>query len=344
MKKISILLTLFVLITSCSAEREKVFTIETIPLDEISIRAIDAVDENTLWFSGSDGQIGYTMNGGQTFKIDTISYDTLKPEFRSISVRDSIIHVLSIASPALLYRSEDYGDSWEIVYQEDNSAAFYNAMTISDSGFGVAVGDPIKKCLSVLVSKNGGKSWTKLSCDILPMTINGEAGFAASNSNVNIFGDNVWLVSGGSRARVFHSENQGESWRVYNTPIIQGGQMTGIFTSHFYNSTTGIIMGGDWNEKELQTENKAITTDAGRTWTLVADAKGPGYTSSVRYIPGSNGKELIAVGTPGISYSKDGGESWKKISEEGFYTIRFTRDGKMGWMGGADKVGKLIIK
>jgi len=103
-------------------------------------------------------------------------------------------------------------------------------------------------------------------------------------------------------------------------------------------------MGGDWSKKEQKTQNKAFTIDSGKTWTLVADGKGPGYRSSVRYIPGTNGKELIAVGTPGISYSKDGGKNWEKISEEGFYTIRFTKDGKMAWLAGANKVGKLFVR
>jgi photosystem II stability/assembly factor-like uncharacterized protein len=130
---------------------------------------------------------------------------------------------------------------------------------------------------------------------------------------------------------------------VYNTPIVQGGQMTGIFTSHFYDSQNGIIMGGDWNQKDKNTENKAITSDGGRTWTLTADGEGPSYRSSVRYIPGSKGKELIAVGTPGISYSKDGGMSWKKVSEEPFYTIRFVPDGKSAWLAGSGKIGKLEL-
>ena len=117
--------------------------------------------------------------------------------------------------------------------------------------------------------------------------------------------------------------------------------MTGIFSSHFYDSQNGIIVGGDWNQKNKNKENKAITKDGGKTWTLIANGEGPSYRSSVRYIPGSNGKELIAVGTPGISYSKDGGLNWKKISEESFYTIRFTPDGKSAWLAGPNKIAKL---
>ncbi|MEQ9278496.1 MAG: oxidoreductase [Balneola sp.] len=343
MKAFFFLTLILVATSSCSRNKEIDFQITTFEIPDVSIRAIEAIDKKTMWFAGSNGQVGFTKTEGLSFEIDTISYDKLRPEFRSIAVTDSAVFVLSIASPALLYKSTENEKNWKLVYKEDNPSTFYNAMTISKNGFGVAVGDPIGDCLSVIITENSGNNWRKIPCDSLPIVVTGEAGFAASNSNVNIVGDNVWLVSGGTRARVFHSENKGETWRVYNTPIVQGGQMTGIFSSHFYDSQNGIIVGGDWNQKNKNTENKAITKDGGKTWTLIADGQGPSYRSSVRYIPGSNGKELIAVGTPGISYSKDGGLNWKKISEESFYTIRFTPDGKSAWLAGSGKIGKLEL-
>lgn len=342
MKSLFTLTFLSVLLLSCSKPKETTFQFTSFELDGISIRAIETIDENTVWFAGSNGKVGYTENAGKSWIIDSIRYDTLKPEFRSIAVTDSAVFILSIASPALLYKSSDQGQSWELVYKENDPGAFYNAMTISKNGFGVAVGDPIEECLSVLITKNSGDNWAKVSCDDLPIIVNGEAGFAASNSNVNIVEDNVWLVSGGTRARVFHSANRGETWRAYNTPIVQGGQMTGIFSSHFYDTQNGIIIGGDWNEKSKNTGNKAITSDGGQTWTLIADGEDPSYRSSVRYVPGTNGMELIAVGIPGVSYSKDGGQSWRKISEESFYTIRFIEDGKFAWLAGSEKIGKMV--
>ncbi len=331
-----------ILILNCSSNKE--FDIVRHEIEGISIRAIEAIDGSTMWFAGSNGQVGKATykNGNFNIEMDTIRFDTLSPEFRSIAVTNHGVFILSIASPALLYKSEDKGKSWKIVYKEDNPAAFYNAMAISNNGFGAAVGDPVEECLSVLITENGGNNWTKLSCDVLPLIVNGEAGFAASNSNVNIVGNNVWLVSGGSRARIFHSANRGRTWRVYDTPIVEGGQMTGIFSSHFYDTEHGIIIGGDWNEKDRNTSNKAVTSDGGKTWNLIADGQGPSYRSSVRYIPGSHGQKLIAVGIPGISYSKDGGQTWKKISKESFYTIRFAKDGKSAWMAGANKVAKLV--
>jgi photosystem II stability/assembly factor-like uncharacterized protein len=329
------------LIISCSKSKEGTFTLKTFEIPDVSIRAIETIDENSMWFAGSNGKVGYTNDAGNTWVIDSIKYDTLKPEFRSIAVTDSAVFILSVASPALLYKTTDNAKSWTLVYKDEDPGAFYNAMTISENGLGVAVGDPIDECLSVLITENGGDNWMKISCENLPIVINGEAGFAASNSNVNIIGDNIWLVSGGSSARVFHSDNRGDSWRVYNTPVVQGGQMTGIFSSHFYDSQTGIIIGGDWNEKQNNMNNKAITTDGGKTWSLIANGKEPSYRSSVRYVPGTGGQELVAVGIPGISYSKNAGQSWTTLSDESFYTIRFSKDGNTAWLAGSERIAKM---
>jgi hypothetical protein len=45
------------------------------------------------------------------------------------------------------------------------------------------------------------EAWNKLPADKLPRTANGEAAFAASNTNIVIKGNNTWIVSGGMKAR-----------------------------------------------------------------------------------------------------------------------------------------------
>ena len=215
-------------------------------------------------------------------------------------------------------------------------------MEFADEQFGIAMGDPTDGCLSIIITKDGGNSWKKLSCDKLPTVEEGEAAFAASNGNIKVLDNHIWIVTGGKRARVFYSEDRGDSWSVYNTPIVQGGKMTGIYSVDFYDQHHGIIFGGDWENKEHNTSNKAITTDGGKTWQLVADAAEPGYRSSVRYVPETNGKELFAVGSTGISYSNNGGRNWKKVSDQGYYTIRFVNR-NMAWLAGNNKIGKLIL-
>jgi hypothetical protein len=65
--------------------------------------------------------------------------------------------------------------------------------------------------------------------------------------------------------------------------------------------------------------------------------------SSVRYVPGGEGKEIIAVGFQGIFYTVDRGQTWEKLSDEGFYTIRFVND-STAYAAGKYKLAKLTLK
>ena len=119
--------------------------------------------------------------------------------------------------------------------------------------------------------------------------------------------------------------------------------MTGIYTVDFYDNHHGIIMGGNWEKKSENYKNKAVTTDGGKNWKLVADHQVPGYISSVQYVPDSGGKKLVAVSTEGIYFSEDSGDSWKKISNKGFYALRFQNAGT-AWLSGNGIIAKMTLK
>lgn len=310
---------------------------------DCSIRAIAALDENTVWFAGSKGQYGYTKDGGKNWKIDSLKHPAQENlAFRSIAVTQENIFILSIASPALLFKSSDQGANWEVVYQENDSLAFYDAMAFWNDKMGIAMGDPTDGCMSIIKTIDGGNTWNKIPCEQLPVTVEGEAAFTASNGNIALAGDQAWIVSGGKQSRVFHSPDFGETWAVYPSPIIQGGQMTGIFSCDFYDEKTGIVMGGDWSKQAMNTGNKAITSDGGKTWKLIAEGEAPGYQSSVQYIGKNSADHIVSCGTPGVHYSADGGISWQRISTDGYYTTR--KAGDILWLAGNKKMARWPIE
>jgi len=306
-----------------------------------SIRALEVIGDDELWFAGSNGKVGYTQDGGASWRIDSISMDGNPLEFRSIAITGEAVFLFSIGSPAYLLKSMDEGKTWLTVYEENHPDAFYDCMKFWDDAHGIAMGDPTDGCLSIILTEDGGNTWHKLDCFNLPSSPEGEAAFAASNTNISLVGDHAWIASGGKRARVFHSPDRGKSWEVKDTPIQQGGKMTGIFSMDFYDERQGIIVGGNWENQEDNTGNKAITIDGGKTWQLLTDGQGPGYRSCVQYIPNTQGKGIIAVGIPGISISKDGGQSWEDIEQTYFYTIRFTSSGKVAWLAGKNKIARM---
>lgn len=307
-----------------------------------SIRAVQCIDANTVWWAGSNGLVGHTEDGGLTWQVDTLRHGGKALHFRSIAVTESATFVLSIESPALLYKTSDKGKTWNLVYQEDHAAAFYDALKFWNEREGIAMGDPTDGCLSILLTQDGGNSWQKVPCSQLPVAVAGEAAFAASNSNIALWGDHAWVVTGGAKARILHTADKGRSWTVTQSPLKEGGQMTGIYTVDFRDDLHGIIFGGDWNDQPSNVKNKAVTSDGGKSWQLLAEGAGPGYRSWVGYFPYRGGEDILAVGIPGISVSNDGGKSWQDVSTASWYAASFTDNGDACWLAGNNKLGKVL--
>ncbi|MGJ8666298.1 MAG: WD40/YVTN/BNR-like repeat-containing protein [Patiriisocius sp.] len=336
-----------ILFISCTSETRQPFisvTITEILSDSLSVRALAPQDANSVWFAANRGVVG--LLDGKIPKIATVKYEEKVLNFRAIAKTEKAFFVLSIENPAVLYKMDvanNEAQNMTEVYVENGEGVFYDAMNFWNEKEGIAMGDPINGCLSILITRDGGNTWNKLSCDVLPPIIEGEAAFAASNSNIAIVDDHAWIATGGKRARVFHSADKGKTWEVFNTPIVQGKIMTGIYSIDFFDETTGVIFGGDWEQQDFNEGNKAITKDGGKTWQLLSNGKGPGYRSSVKFVPNTNGQWLVAVGSPGISYSDNKGEDWVELSSEGFYAIEFVND-SIAFASGNNKISRLVFE
>ncbi len=346
MKHFSILFLITLFIFSCKKENTprsfESINITEFKQDSTSIRAIKAISENELTFAGSKGDISTTKDGGKTWNTIYLKYnDSITPHFRSVAYSKNGLYALSIANPALLYNIGFYGP--HLVYKEENEKVFYDSMKFFADGIhGIAVGDPTDDCASIILTSDGGITWGKLPCATLPKFEEGEAFFAASNTNIAVYNKTVWIASGGTKARILKSEDYGNTWMVYNTPIIQGDGPQGIYSIDFYDENNGFAIGGNYAKPNDNCANKAITSDGGKTWTLVADNQNPNYKSCVQYVPNTNGKEIFAVGKTGISFSNDGGHTWKEVSNDSYYTIQFVNK-NIAWLSGHQKIGKLVL-
>jgi photosystem II stability/assembly factor-like uncharacterized protein len=345
MKNIGILLTLLSILTACEKQyqpRETVkISIEKFKIDSASIRAIEIVNDSSVVYATSNGTIGILTGNGKFVASKKIITDTFVPHFRAIAYTKEAVFALSIGNPALLYRYKN--NEIELVYKEVHEKVFYDSMKFFDEMNGIAIGDPTDECLSVLITRDGGKSWGKMDCKNLPKIEEGEAAFAASNTNIAIVGVNAWIVSGGMKSRVFHTTDMGLTWKVYNTPIIQGKSSTGIYTVDFYNEKQGIICGGDYTDMHGNYTNKAITFNGGKTWEVVSENTEPKYVSCVQYVPNTQGKEVFAVSEIGIFYSKSSGRTWEKVSDDTFHSIRFVNENS-AWVSGNEVIAKVTIR
>lgn len=352
LKLVGIFGSILISVSSCSKSksgesgsggRVNAIHMETISNDSISIRALIA-EGDKVWFAGSFGTYGNIDTHTSEFYSSLVRTDSLQPEFRSIAQTSEFVFIMSAGSPALIYRINKDGSGSRLVYSETGEKVFYDSLHFSSDTEGIAMGDPQSGCMSVLRTVDGGLSWHKIPCDKVPGAEEGEAGFAASNSVLACQDGNWWMATGGRRARVYHSGNKGGNWTVAETPIIQGKPMTGVFSMDFYDGKRGMIAGGDYEDKESNRANKAVTSDGGKTWKLVGDGSGPGYVSCLQYVPNSNAMQILTVGATGIHYSADAGNSWKKMSDERqLYTIRFAND-STAYAAGKNKIMRLRLR
>ncbi|TPN85096.1 sialidase family protein [Aquimarina algicola] len=316
--------------------------------DSIRVRAIDIYNDTLLGFGYDKGYGFINLNTNEKniigFERENIlsEEENWVSEQRSVGFAGNSFFTLGVGSPARLRKVDLKTLEEKIVYTEIHEKVFYDAMLFWNEKEGIAMGDPTDGCLSIIVTRNGGETWNKIPCKYLPKTFEGEAAFAASNTNIKIIDDKTWIVSGGKKSRVFYSPDRGKTWDVYDTPIISETQTTGIYSVDFYDKNKGVVYGGDYTNPNHNKVNKAITNDGGRNWELVSDGTGPGYKSCVQYVPNTNGKSMVVVGFTGISLSNDSGTSWKKISDESFYTLRFITN-NTAIAAGKGKIAKLVF-
>jgi len=329
---------------SCTEEPKKQpfqsVTVTPVFEDSVSIRAITFLDGRTLAFAGSNGVYGTVDVNSNKVRTSTQYYDSITPNFRAAGSTSEDFFMLSVESPALLYKTGEQG-KMELVYTEEGDGVFYDSMAFWNDVEGIAVGDSVGGCLSIIITRDGGKTWTKLNCSELPEGVDGEGAFAASNSNIVTKGDKVWI--GTTAGRVYFSGDKGMTWEIQQTPIVSDEPTQGIYSMDFFDEQVGFAIGGDYTQPESNIANKIKTTDGGQTWQLIADGQEPGYKSCVQFVPNSEGQGLVAIGFTGISYSSNGGETWMALSEEPFFTLRFLND-STAYAAGSKRIARLDFK
>jgi photosystem II stability/assembly factor-like uncharacterized protein len=304
------------------------------------LRGVSAVNERVAWASGSGSTVLRTDDGGATWKKITVTGDAL--DFRDVdAIDENTAYVLSIGNGAAsrIYKTTDGGANWALQFRNEDPKAFLDAMTFWDADHGVVIGDSVDLKFCILTTANGGRDWTRVSTDKLPPALGNEGAFAASGTNVAMFGRKyAWIGLGSAaRARVLRTTDGGRTWKVFETPI-KSSQSSGIFSVAFRDAKHGVVVGGDYQKEKEAVDNLAITSDGGETWTLVNGLGG--FRSVVAYVPGTT--MLVAIGPAGSDYSTDDGHTWTAIPGPGFDTFSFARGQRFGWAGGArGAIGRL---
>ena len=305
------------------------------------LRGVSAVNDRVAWASGADSTVLRTSDGGATWKKLTVTADAL--DFRDIdAIDDRTAYVLSIGNgPASrIYKTTDAGETWRLQFKNDNPKAFYDAMSFWDPNHGIVIGDSIDGQFCIMTTENGGRSWVRVAANDLPLALENEGAFAASGTNIALFGkSHAWIGTGaGAKARVLRTTDRGRTWKIAETPLIAGAS-AGIFSVAFRDAKHGVIVGGDYRKENEAIDNFAVTSDGGITWRLVTGLSG--FRSVVAYVPTLPGS-LVAIGPSGADYSTDDGLTWKALAGPGLDTLSFARGQPIAYAAGArGSIGRL---
>lgn len=296
---------------------------------DASLRGIAVVSARVAWASGTKGTVLRTVDRGQHWERRPVpGAEAL--DFRDVHAFNEKAAVIMSAGPgdkSRVYRTEDGGASWQLAVTNESTEGFWDSIAFWDNKAGLLMGDPVGGRFELRATADGGKTWTKLAG---PEANSGEGAFAASGTCVVTGGPNeAWIATGGTGgARVFHTTDGGRAWLVASVPVRHDEAPAGIFSIAF-RGKVGIAAGGHYQKPTEDANSGALTRDGGATWQPVNVG---GYRSGVAI---GTGGRIIAVGSHGVSYSEDNGQTWKGLGSTGYHAIALTRDG-VGWAVGAD--------
>ena len=300
-----------------------------------SIRGLSVVDDSVAWISGSKGYIAITTNGGKTWTWQQIKgYE--QADFRDIeafSTKEAII--MSSGTPALILKTTDGGQSWQLKYKNTDTAYFLDAMDFADTKHGYILGDPINNKFLLLETKDGGNTWNSFNNP--PAALQNEAAFAASGTCLRTNNQNILIVSGGPTARLFNYSKSTKQWNILPVPITKGESSKGAF-SIAKNDNEIVIVGGDYSHDKRTDSTACYSTSDGTKWQLAASFPS-GYQSCVEYI---KDKTFLSTGTPGTNITTNSGQTWTKIDTTSYNVCRKAKHGTLVLLAGNNgKIGIL---
>ncbi|MFM7930267.1 MAG: WD40/YVTN/BNR-like repeat-containing protein [Pirellula sp.] len=321
---------------------------------EASFRGLAPIDRSTAFVCGSQATLMRTVDAGRTWTRCLIEGLESKTELRSIHAWSADELVVATAGvPCRIYHSKDAGKTWTIVYENTHPDAFLDAIRFWDDQKGFAFGDPIDGKLLALASDDRGQTWRESAKEGFKLQ-SGEAGFAASNSSLLVFGsESVWIGLGGAEgsASVLMSNDHGANWSRSIVKAIPSNKSSGVFSLAIDSLGQVVAVGGDYMQALGDQGNVAIFDPVSKDWRKPTGQAPRGFRSGVVCLKnnirfsGSGAKSpdgavvrWICAGLSGCDASSDG-EDWFALSDVPFHALAVAGDGSIWACGSQGKVG-----
>ena len=277
---------------------------EIIPQGGWDIRGLSLQSDGTVIAGSENGMI--IKRDVTTKQWSKLSKGTSAINFQSIDILgDNAIYVGGLGRPdATLYKSTDFGVSWEPIPLPNDSWVFQ--VTHDPVGNIYISGNKGK----YYKSPDGGTTWEIFEPPVIFW------GMATPNSDT-LFGYN------GFYKEIYRTIDAGVSWEL----VFKDLSISDIRDMKFHSTMEGIAVGGGGFI--------ATTYDGGETW----EKRVSGTFSDINSVRYFNDSVIHAVGDDGLFMkSVDGGDTWEVVNT-GFSRRHFSvyfSDVDTGWVSGDD--------
>src|SRR6185503_18202898 len=223
----------------------------------------------------------------------TVQTSGVSQRLRGVSAVNEQVAWASGAGSTIL-RTEDGGLTWQNFIISPDNLDFRDIDAVdAQTAYVMSIGNgPASRIYKTTAD---GRTWSRVPATNLPPAQENEGAFAASGTNIALFGKSyAWIGTGAAaKSRVLRTTDGGRTWRVADTPLASGPS-AGIFSIAFRDAKHGVVAGGDYRKEPEAVDNLAVTSDGGVTWTLVKGLSG--FRSVVAYVPGLKTPTLVALG------------------------------------------------
>lgn len=316
--------------------------------DVLTIWDLDAVDENTVWALGMDGNysgnawsisptatFATTQDGGATWTTGALPVANNNWAGLMVSAIDANTAWVAVSSfwgGGSILKTTDGGATWETQSAFDLSVSFVSVIHFWDENKGIAIGDPKDGYFEIYLTEDGGTNWTRVPENQLAEPLFNEL---VSTSVIAVHENHVWF--GSSIGRVFHSADFGNSWTAAVTQISSQPTYTWVEGITFQDSLVGVAHSAEYGSVPF-IHSLVYTEDGGATWTKQA-AEDPLFSIfQAQYIPETSilvktSRSSNGSGPYTTSFSLDHGINWTNVDESTPIMSFEFLDNQTGWGG-----------